>query len=84
EEDGLDISDFMTFEIEHLMNMDQKYALPVLLYLFRRIEESLDGNPTLIILDEAWLMLGHPEFRGKIRDWLKSMAKKNCAVLMAT
>ncbi len=25
-----DISDFMTFEIEHLMNMDQKYALPVL------------------------------------------------------
>ncbi|EDA7616282.1 conjugal transfer protein TrbE, partial [Salmonella enterica subsp. enterica serovar Typhimurium] len=84
EEDGLDISDFMTFEIEHLMNMDQKYALPVLLYLFRRIEESLDGRPTLIILDEAWLMLGHPEFRGKIRDWLKSMAKKNCSVLMAT
>ncbi|HDB9562901.1 TPA: VirB4 family type IV secretion/conjugal transfer ATPase [Escherichia coli] len=84
EEDGLDISDFMTFEIEHLMNMDQKYALPVLLYLFRRIEESLDGSPTLIILDEAWLMLGHPEFRGKIRDWLKSMAKKNCSVLMAT
>ncbi|MEC5980845.1 conjugal transfer protein TrbE, partial [Klebsiella pneumoniae] len=83
-EDGLDISDFMTFEIEHLMNMDQKYALPVLLYLFRRIEESLDGSPTLIILDEAWLMLGHPEFRGKIRDWLKSMAKKNCSVLMAT
>lgn len=29
-------------------------------------------------------MLGHPEFRGKIREWLKSMAKKNCAVLMAT
>lgn len=84
EEDGMDISDFMTFEIENLMNMDQKYALPVLLYLFRRIEESLDGRPTLIILDEAWLMLGHPEFRGKIREWLKSMAKKNCAVLMAT
>ncbi|EHT8580969.1 conjugal transfer protein TrbE [Salmonella enterica] len=84
EEDGLDLSDFMTFEIENLMNMDQKYALPVLLYLFRRIEESLDGRPTLIILDEAWLMLGHPEFRGKIREWLKSMAKKNCSVLMAT
>ncbi len=45
------------------MNMDQKYALPVLLYLFRRIEEFLDGRPTLIILDEARLMLGHPEFR---------------------
>ncbi|EAT8674928.1 VirB4 family type IV secretion/conjugal transfer ATPase [Salmonella enterica] len=84
EEDGLDMSDFMTFEIENLMNMDQKYAMPVLLYLFRRIEESLDGRPTLIILDEAWLMLGHEAFRGKIREWLKSMAKKNCSVLMAT
>lgn len=84
EADSLDISDFMTFEIEDLMNMDQKYALPVLLYLFRRIEEALDGNPTLIILDEAWLMLGHPRFREKIREWLKSMAKKNASVLMAT
>ena len=84
ESDSLDISDFMTFEIEDLMNMDQKYALPVLLYLFRRIEEALDGNPTLIILDEAWLMLGHERFKKKIREWLKSMAKKNASVLMAT
>ncbi|MEN5023237.1 conjugal transfer protein TrbE [Pantoea agglomerans] len=84
ESDSLDISDFMTFEIEDLMNMDQKYALPVLLYLFRRIEEALDGNPTLIILDEAWLMLGHERFKNKIREWLKSMAKKNASVLMAT
>ncbi|WP_407290582.1 hypothetical protein [Klebsiella quasipneumoniae] len=52
----------------------------MLLYLFRRIEESSDGRPTLI-LDEAWLMLGHPEFRGKIRDWLKSMAKKTALFL---
>lgn len=65
EEDGLDISDFMTFEIEHLMNMDQKYALPVLLYLFRRIEESLDGRPTLIILDEASAHAGSSRIQGQ-------------------
>jgi len=49
-----------------------------------RIQEALDGRPTLIILDEAWLMLGHDVFREKIREWLKTLAKKNCRVLMAT
>lgn len=84
EEDQLSISDFITFEIEHLMDLGDRYALPVLLYLFMRIQEALDGRPTLIILDEAWLMLGHEVFREKIREWLKTLAKKNCRVLMAT
>jgi type IV secretion system protein VirB4 len=84
EEDGLSLSDFTTFEIEELMNLGEKFALPVLLYLFRRIECSLKGQPAAIILDEAWLMLGHPAFRAKIREWLKVLRKANCFVLMAT
>lgn len=84
EEDGLALSEFTTFEIEELMNLGEKYALPVLLYLFRRIESSLKGQPAAILLDEAWIMLGHPVFKDKIREWLKAFAKKNCLVLMAT
>ena len=84
ESDGLGLSSFMTFEIEHLMGLGEKFALPILLYLFRRIETSLDGRPTLILLDEAWLMLAHPVFKNKIAEWLDSMAKKNCVVFMAT
>lgn len=84
EKDGLALSDFTTFEIEELMNLGEKYALPTLLYLFRRIERSLHGQPAAIILDEAWIMLGHPAFREKIREWLKVMRKANCLVLMAT
>lgn len=73
------------FEIEELMGMgDPKYNLPVLLYLFRRIEKSLKGQPAVIILDEAWLMLGHPVFRDKIREWFKVLRKANCAVILAT
>jgi type IV secretion system protein VirB4 len=82
--DGLALTDFMCFEIEELMGLGEKYALPVLLYLFRRIEQSLRGQPAVIILDEAWLMLGHPAFRDKIREWLKIMRKANCIVVMAT
>lgn len=84
ETDGLALSDFTCFEIEELMNLDQKYAMPVLLYLFRRIERALNGQPAVIILDEAWLMLGHAAFREKIREWLKVLRKANCLVLMAT
>ena len=84
EQDGLTLSSFQTFEIEQLMNMGDRNLLPVLLYLFRRIEKRLTGAPSLIILDEAWLMLGHAVFREKIREWLKVLRKANCAVVLAT
>ena len=84
EQDGLALSSFNVFEIEELMNLGEKYALPVLLYLFRRIERALKGQPSAIILDEAWVMLGHPAFRAKIKEWLKVLRKANCIVIMAT
>ncbi len=84
EEDGLALGAFQCFEIEELMNMGERNLVPVLTYLFRRIEKRLSGAPSLIILDEAWLMLGHPVFRDKIREWLKVLRKANCAVVLAT
>ena len=84
EKDGLSFSDFSVFEIEELMNLDDKYALPVLLYLFIRIEMLLNGEPAVIFLDEAWLLLGHPVFKEKIREWLKVLRKSNTVVFMAT
>lgn len=84
ERDGLGISDFMTFEIGHLMELGEKFALPVLLYLFRRIEQSLDGRPTVIFMDEVWLMLAHPVFKAKIAEYLVSIAKLNCIIVMST
>jgi len=57
----------------------EKVVIPVLLYLFRRIEKSLKGQPALIKLDEAWIFLGHPVFRPKIREWLKVLAPRPIA-----
>ncbi len=84
EEDGLSLGAFQCFEIDELMNMGERNLVPVLTYLFRRIEQRLTGEPSLIILDEAWLMLGHPTFQDKIREWLKVLRKANCAVVLAT
>jgi len=84
ERDTLNLSRFHTFEIESLMNLGDKALIPILLYLFYRIEKQLQGQPTLLILDEAWLMLSHTVFRNKIREWLKVLRKSNCAVVLAT
>jgi type IV secretion system protein TrbE len=55
--DTLGLNTFTVFEVEELMNLPPKYGLPILLYLFRRIERSLRGQPAAIFLDEAWLVL---------------------------
>lgn len=83
-EDSLADATFTLFEIDQLMGMGNNNALPVLLYLFRRFERRLTGQPALLILDEAWMMLGHPVFREKIREWLRTLRRANCAVVMAT
>ncbi|HLH01409.1 MAG TPA: hypothetical protein VKX25_01455 [Bryobacteraceae bacterium] len=74
----------LAFETENLLQLDDKAVIPVLLYLFRRIEQRLDGSPTLILLDEAWSYLQHELFRDRLRDWLKTMRRKNAVVVMAT
>ncbi|WP_434152207.1 conjugal transfer protein TrbE (plasmid) [Methylocaldum gracile subsp. desertum] len=84
EEDSLRVSRFMVFEMEDVMSMGERALIPILMYLFRRIEKRLNGAPTLIVLDEAWVMLRHPLFREKIREWLKVMRKANAAVVFAT
>jgi type IV secretion/conjugal transfer VirB4 family ATPase len=84
QEDTLGLDAFTVFEVEELMNLAPKYGLPILIYLFRRIERSLRGQPAAIFLDEAWLMLSHPVFRDKIKEWLRVLRKANCLVLMAT
>lgn len=82
--DTLGSSNFMVFEMEELWNMGDQNVIPVLLYLFRRIEKRLDGSPTVLSIDEAWMALGHPMFREKLRLWLKLLRSKNCGVWPAT
>jgi len=89
ETDGLSFTDvtMTTFELGHLMNGNpamKKVTVPVLLYIFHRIEQMLDGKPTLILLDEAWTFLDDELFLAKLRQWLKELRKKNTAVVFAT
>ncbi|HET9427632.1 MAG TPA: conjugal transfer protein TrbE [Allosphingosinicella sp.] len=82
-EDNLSLAPVHCFETEELMAQPGAIR-PVLSYLFHRLEERFDGKPTLLILDEAWLFLDHPDFSARIRSWLKTLRKKNVAVIFAT
>ena len=84
-EDRLDFSSARSFGIEMAEILKDKSSLgPVLLYLFHRIQTSLDGSPTMIVLDEAWALIGNPIFAPKIKDWLKVLRKLNTFVVFAT
>jgi len=71
-----------TFETEGLIGAGAAPA--VLTYLFHRIEGRLDGRPALLIIDEGWLVLDDPAFAQQLREWLKTLRKKNASVIFAT
>jgi type IV secretion system protein TrbE len=83
DDDRLADADVLCFEMEEIMH-GKGAVLPILTYLFHRLEARFDGSPTLLILDEAWIFLDDPLFAGRIREWLKSMRKRNVSVVFAT
>lgn len=73
---GIDMSEILDLETERSA---------VLAYLFRRIERVIeDREPTMIVIDEAWKMLNDEIFVKRLHDWLVTMRKKNCVVVMLT
>ncbi|QGM46066.1 conjugal transfer protein TrbE [Methylocystis heyeri] len=82
EAEHLGFASFQAFETEGLIGAAAAPA--VLTYLFHRIEGRLDGRPTLLIIDEGWLVLDDPAFAQQLREWLKALRKKNASVIFAT
>ncbi|MDP3241000.1 MAG: conjugal transfer protein TrbE, partial [Reyranella sp.] len=82
EAERLGSTSVQVFETEGLIGTGA--AAAVLAYLFHRIEARLDGSPTLLIVDEGWLALDDEGFASQLREWLKTLRKKNASVVFAT
>jgi type IV secretory pathway VirB4 component len=82
EHEALAPATVQAFETEGLLGTPAAPA--VLAYLFHRIERQLDGRPTLILIDEGWLALDDLAFGAQLREWLKTLRKKNASVIFAT
>jgi len=86
ESERLGEAEVQAFETEGLIGgaTGAGAAPAVLSYLFHRIEDRFDGRPTLLIIDEGWLALDDKGFAGQLREWLKTLRKKNASVIFAT
>ena len=72
-------------EMGSLMNLGNEAVYPALQFIFSRIDELFDTDPepTLLVMDEAWLFINHKIFRTKIKEWLKTLRKKKVFVVLA-
>ena len=84
ETDELDLErKTLGFDMTALLE-NPRLRTPTMMYLFHRIEERLDGEPTMILIDEGWKALDDEVFAARIRDWLKTLRKRNALVGFAT
>lgn len=84
ETDELDLAT-MTLGFDMTAILDQPaLRAPTMLYLFHRVEERLDGKPTIIVVDEGWKALDDEVFVARIRDWEKTIRKRGGIVGFAT
>jgi type IV secretion system protein VirB4 len=63
---------------------DPVLRTPAMFYFFHRVEERLDGTPSLIVIDEGWKALDDEVFVRRIKDWEKTIRKRNGVVGFAT
>jgi len=77
EEDTLDLnSRIIAFDLTSILDAPA-IRTATLLYMFHRVNMALDGNKSLIFIDEGWKALDDPVFANKIKDWLKTIRKMN-------
>src|SRR5438046_8745864 len=68
--------------MSHLMALGQKHLVPILLYLFHRVEQRLEeGTPSLLIVEEAWVTAFHSLVGATVESWLRTLRKKNAAAV---
>ena len=83
-EDGLDLSNrIIGFDMTALLDQPA-LRTAVMMYLFHRVDERLDGSPAMIMIDEGWKILDDPVFAARLRDWLKTLRKRNAIVGFGT
>lgn len=71
------------FDMTALLD-DPVLRTPAMMYLFHRVEERLDGTPAIVVVDEGWKALDDEVFVRRIKDWEKTIRKRNGIVGFAT
>lgn len=82
--DGVDLDQrTIGFDMTQILD-DPALRTPAMMYLFHRVEQRLDGEPTIIVVDEGWKALDDEVFVQRIKDWEKTLRKRNGIVGFCT
>ena len=69
----------------HFLDNEPPNVLAALsMYLFHRLESSLDGQLVSVFMDEGWQYLDNAYWKAKLRTWLPTLRKNNCHIVLAT
>ena len=71
-----------TYELRDILSRGEAVIGPLLMVLFRKLERSLDGHPTLVVIEEAWAALMRTDFSVRLQQWLLTLRKQNAAVVV--
>ncbi|WP_404336923.1 VirB4 family type IV secretion/conjugal transfer ATPase [Sphingomonas sp. MMS12-HWE2-04] len=71
------------FDMTQILD-DPAMRTPAMMYLFHRVEDRLDGTPAIVVVDEGWKALDDDVFVRRIKDWEKTIRKRNGIVGFAT
>lgn len=83
-EDATDLtSESVGFDMTQILD-DPAVRTPAMMYLFQRVEERLDGSAAIIVIDEGWKALDDDVFVRRIKDWEKTIRKRNGIIGFAT
>jgi type IV secretion system protein VirB4 len=84
EDDLTDLAaDTVGFDMTQILD-DPQLRSPAMMYLFHRVEERLDGTAAIVVVDEGWKALDDDVFVRRIKDWEKTIRKRNGIVGFAT
>jgi type IV secretion system protein VirB4 len=84
DDDRLDLdAPTVGFDMTSILD-DASLRTPAMMYLFHRVEQRLDGQPAIIVIDEGWKALDDEVFVGRIKDWEKTIRKRNGVIGFAT
>jgi type IV secretion system protein VirB4 len=87
----LTLSKWVMIEMASLMKLGKQAVTPALMFIFHFIEKMYSkpngdptGDPTLLVVDEAWVALDNEYFSRTFEEWLLKLRKKRVFVVFAT
>jgi len=84
ETDELDLdAKFIGFDMTDFLD-DAEIRTPLMMYLFHRIEQLIDGRRIVIDIDEFWKALADEAFRDLTQNKLKTIRKQNGLMIFGT